>query len=314
MSEWQLNTTVAFFIFNRTNTTASVFEAIRRAAPPRLLVVADGPRPDRPGEAQKCAAAREIVARVDWPCEVLTNFSDLNLGCRRRVSSGLDWVFSLVEEAIILEDDCLPQPSFFRFCEELLEKYRHDDRIMIISGDNFQFGRRRSNDSYYFSRYAHIWGWACWRRSWQRYDPEMRLWPEIKDGGWLNDYYGQSDAARFWGMTFEDAYNGKIDAWSHQLTFACLVNHALCIVPSVNLIANIGFQADATHTKVECKLSDLPTEPMPFPLRHPPYLLRDAWADRRTEKDQFVLPSLPARVLRALTCICRRIAKRCLAW
>ena len=155
---WQLTTPVVFVIFNRPDTTAKVFEAIRQAKPPKLLVIADGARIDKPGEAKKCAAARAIINQVDWQCEVLTNYSDVNLGCRKRVSSGLDWVFEQVEEAIILEDDCLPHPTFFRYCQELLEKYRDDEHIMMISGNNFQFGRKRNEYSYYFSHYSHIWG------------------------------------------------------------------------------------------------------------------------------------------------------------
>jgi hypothetical protein len=165
MADFQLTTPVAFLIFNRPDTTAKVFEAIRQAKPPKLLVVADGPRPDRPDDIEKCKAARGVVEQVDWDCEVLRNYSDVNLGCKKRVSSGLDWVFNTVEEEIILEDDCLPHPTFFRFCEELLDYYRHDERIMVISGDNFQFGRNCTEYSYYFSRYNHCWGWSTWRRS-----------------------------------------------------------------------------------------------------------------------------------------------------
>ncbi|MFM7711944.1 MAG: glycosyltransferase family 2 protein, partial [Microcystis sp.] len=141
------------------DTTARVFEAIRQAKPPKLLVVADGPRADRADDIEKCKAARAIIEGVDWDCEVLTNYSDVNLGCKNRVSSGLNWVFDTVEEAIILEDDCVPDPTFFRFCEELLEYYRHDQRIMVISGNNFQFGKKRTGYSYYFSVYTHCWGW-----------------------------------------------------------------------------------------------------------------------------------------------------------
>jgi len=307
MHEWHLQTAVAFFIFNRPDTTVRVFEAIRAAAPPRLFLVADGPRRDRAGEAERCAAVRDIVAAVDWPCEVLTNFSDENLGCRARVSSGLDWVFSLVEEAIILEDDCLPHPTFFRFCDELLERYRHDDGIMMISGDNFQFGRRRSGDSYYFSRYPHVWGWATWRRSWGRcYDETMRLWPEIRDGGWLGDYFRDKDTCRFWEMLYGETYSGKINAWSPVFAFGGVVNGCLSIVPAVNLISNIGFGGGATHTTGHCRLAEIPTEAMEFPLRHPSHRVRDARADRRTEKEQFTIPSVPVRAMRAAVYLCRR--------
>ena len=299
MSTWQLSTPVAFFIFNRPDTTGRVFEAIRRARPARLLVVADGPRPGRGGEAEKCAAARAIIDGVDWPCEVSLDFSDENLGCRRRVSSGLDWVFGLVEEAVILEDDCLPHPTFFRYCEELLEKYRDDDRVMMISGDNFQFGARRTGDSYYFSRYPHVWGWASWRRSWESYDVDMKIWPQIRDEGWLEEYFGDGNS-RYWREVFQAVYRGGMSCWAHQFTFACMVHHRLCILPAVNLVSNIGFGADATHTTGQGKLSGMRTEAMQFPLQHPPHMIRDARADRRTEKDQFQLLTIAARLRRLL--------------
>lgn len=199
MSSWQLKTPIAFIIFNRPDTTARVFAEIAKAKPPKLLVVADGARSNRQGEAEKVAATRAIIEQVNWPCEVITNFSDKNLGCKNRVSTGIDWVFEQVPEAIILEDDCLPDPSFFRFCEEMLEKYRDDQRIGMISGDNLQFGRRRNNDSYYFSRYVHIWGWASWRDKWQSsYDVRMKKWPEVRDGNWLVDMVRNKKEASVW--------------------------------------------------------------------------------------------------------------------
>ncbi|MEN2383889.1 MAG: hypothetical protein KA716_33360 [Gloeotrichia echinulata DEX184] len=158
-----LSTPIGFFIFNRPDLTAQVFEAIRQTKPHKLLVVADGPR--FPEEEEKCLKTREVIKSVDWDCEVLTNFSEINLGCKYRVYSGLDWVFSQVEEAIILEDDCLPTPSFFYFCQTLLQRYRDDERVMHISGNNFQFGQSRTPYSYYFSKYNHIWGWGILEKS-----------------------------------------------------------------------------------------------------------------------------------------------------
>ena len=124
MKNWQLNTPVAFLIFNRPHTTQRVFAEIAKARPPKLLVVADGPRNDRPGEAELCAQTRAIIDQVDWDCEVLTHYADKNMGCKKRIASGIDWVFTQVEEAIILEDDCLPEASFFQFCEENLAPAR----------------------------------------------------------------------------------------------------------------------------------------------------------------------------------------------
>lgn len=282
MPDWELNKPVAFIIFNRPDTTRKVFEAIRRARPPALLVVADGSRPDRPGEGELCAAARAVIEGVDWPCKVMKNYSDTNLGCKRRVSSGLDWVFDTVEEAIIVEDDCLPHPTFFRFCEELLERYRDDERVAMISGDNFQFGKRRTEYSYYFSIYPHIWGWASWRRTWNLYDVGMHTWPEIRDGGWLADIFSDGGTARYWSDIFERTYQNEIDTWDHQLTFSLCSRRSLIILPNINLVANIGFGAGASHTSGASFVANLPVDPMVFPLRHPPFMARDTVADRFT--------------------------------
>jgi len=274
-----VNKPVAFLIFNRPDTTARVFEAIRRARPPKLLVVADGPRAGRPGEAERCAAARRIIDGVDWPCEVLKSYSDTNLGCKRRVSSGLDWVFATVEEAVILEDDCLPHPTFFRFCEELLDRYRDDERVAMISGDNFQFGKRRTGYSYYFSIYPHIWGWASWRRMWKQYDVAMRSWPEIRDGGWLADIFGDGRTARYWSDIFERTYRNEIDTWDYQLAFSLWSRGGLTILPTVNLVSNIGFGEGASHTNRRNLVANIPSEAMALPLRHPPFMVRDIPAD-----------------------------------
>lgn len=283
MSDQQLRTAVVLLIFNRPDKTAVVFEAIRRARPPQLLVIADGPRRDRTGEADLCAASRAIIENVDWPCKVEQCYADENLGCRRRVSSGITWAFQQVEQAIILEDDCVPHFSFFRFCEELLERFDHDRRVMMISGDNFLGGRRRTNDSYYFSRYAHIWGWATWRRAWTHYDVTMSRWPVVRDGNWLLDMLGHPGLSAFWTETLDRVYRGEIDTWDFQWVFTCWLQGAYAVLPQCNLVTNIGFDDDATHTKAASVLSRIPAAKMGFPLRHPPFLIRDAEADRHTE-------------------------------
>jgi hypothetical protein len=268
-------------IFNRPEATRRVFAEIARARPPRLLVVADGPREGVEGEAAKCAEARAVIDSVNWDCEVLTNFAESNLGCKRRISSGLSWVFEKAEEAIVLEDDCLPAASFFPFCEELLERYRTDERVMMISGDNFQFGRQRTPYSYYFSRYVPIWGWASWRRAWRHYDVEMKLWPEWRETNCLQDILGQEEAAEYWRRIFELAYAGRIDTWDYQWAFACWAQNGLSVVPETNLVSNIGFGDTATHTQSgDNKMENLPTVELPFPLRHPPYLMRHSEADQ----------------------------------
>ncbi len=299
METWQLNTPVAFLIFNRPHTTERVFAEIARARPPKLLVVADGPRSDRPGEALLCAQTRAIVERIDWDCEVLTNFAEQNMGCKKRIASGIDWIFSQVPEAIILEDDCLPEQSFFRFCEEMLIRYRDDERVGMVSGGNLQFGRRRGDSSYYFSRYTHIWGWATWRRAWQHYDRDIELWPAFRQEGWVQQLFDRPGEQLYWEQSFELVHGSKLDTWDCSWTFASLLRGMLQIVPNVNLISNIGFGADATHTHVVGEHANMPTAPIDFPLAHPQFVLANTEADRFISEEQ-IAPSFFKRQLRRL--------------
>jgi hypothetical protein len=285
-----VKTPIALIIFNRPATTEKVFAAIRQARPPKLLVIADGPRSDRIGEAEKCAETRAIIDRVDWDCEVLTDYSEVNLGCKLRPATGIDWVFQHVEEAIILEDDCLPDPTFFTFCEELLEKYRDDTRIMAIAGSNFQFGRRRTTDSYYFSRYPHCWGWATWRRAWQYFDIDMQIWPKVRDGNWLQDILKDEAEVKFWQKNFQGVYDCTTNTvWDYQWTFACWIQNGLAILPNVNLISNIGFGIDATHSFGNSKLANMSVKAVELPLKHPDLLVRDTESDRYTNENIFAL-------------------------
>lgn len=280
---WRLQSPVAFFIFNRPEPTAAVFARIAAARPSKLLVVADGPRSDRPGEAQRCAAARAAVLdRIGWPCEVLTHFSEANLGCRRRVSSGLDWVFSQVESAIILEDDCLPDPSLFRFFDEMLTRYRDDERIMMISGFNpLRDGWKSASQQYHFSFCGSIWGWASWRRAWQFYDVDMRLWGSDEIRERVKDVLADPQIYASRLALYDKVKAGEIDTWDFQWSFARLIQSGLSVVPARNLIANIGFGADATHTKKSnAIMEDVPTVAMNFPLRYHEYVAVDREYDR----------------------------------
>jgi hypothetical protein len=292
---------IVFLIFNRPAVTARVFEAIRQAKPRQLLVVADGPRADRPGEAELCAATRKIAEAVDWPCQLLTHYSEQNLGCGRRISSGLDWAFGHVEEAVILEDDCLPDPSFFPFCAEMLARYRDDDRIMVISGDNFHGGRRRGEGDYFFSRYHHIWGWASWRRAWRHYDFALTSWPERRDRGWLAEITGDRLLRDYWRDCFDAVHQGRIDTWDYQWLFSAWTQKALCIAPNVNLIANIGFGPEATHTTQVNRRLLPPVGRLAFPLRHPKTVAPCPRAEAYEERQIFLRwrPRLK-RLLRAL--------------
>jgi hypothetical protein len=281
-------TPILFIIFNRPNVTSIVFNEIKKIKPSKLYIVADGPRSSKVGEKGGCEQTRMIVESIDWECEVHKNYSDVNLGCKKRVSSGIDWFFENVEEGIILEDDCLPNESFFKFCEEMLVKYRNEERIGMISGNNFQFGKVKNEYSYYFSRYSHIWGWATWRRAWNKYNVNIDSWPEIKKEGRLKKIFNSIKDVYYWSTIFEDVYNNKIDTWDYQWTFTCLINNYLSVMPSVNLITNIGFsQNDSTHTRRISKFSNMKSINLDFPLIEPSTIERSVESDKITQRDNY---------------------------
>jgi hypothetical protein len=279
---------VAMLVFNRPDETARVLAAVRAARPRRLLVVADGPRADRPGEAHRCAEVRALFDRVDWKCDVERDFAPVNRGCRGRVSSGLDWVFSRAEDAIVLEDDCEPHPSFFGFCDELLERYRDDPRVMAITGDNFQGGRRRGAGSYYFSRFMHVWGWASWRRAWAHYDVDMPSWGVGRDRHWLREYLGDRRAALIWEAIFNRARSGRINTWDYQWMYAIWSAGGVVATPNVNLVRNIGGGVDATHTVGD--VVEVDAQAIDFPLIHPASVERDREADEHVQRTRIRAP------------------------
>ena len=292
MTTKSFRTPILFLTFNRPDTTQAVFNEIRKAQPAQLFVATDAPRKDKPDDIEKCKKVLEIIQQVDWDCKLSIFSHEENVGGKIGITSAIDWFFSQVNEGIILEDDCVPDQSFFPFCQELLERYRDDERIMIISGNNFQFGKRRTDYSYYFSRYEHCWGYATWKRVWQLYDIKMKQWPLIRDGGWLNDILNDQNAVEYWTSIFEGTYRNEIYSYDYQLLFTCWVQGGLCINPNSNLVSNIGFGADATHTKDEGSvLANIPVFPMLFPLNHPPFIIRDDIADNFTEKKVFFIAS-----------------------
>ena len=268
-------------IYNRPHTTGQVFQQIRNSRPAKLLIIADGHRAGRPADVTLCAAARATVNNIDWDCEVLRNYSAFNMGCKQRVASGLDWVFNQVEEAIILEDDCLPHPTFFRYCQELLDRYRTYERIMSISGSNWQFGQQRTPYSYYLSRYFQPWGWAGWRRAWQYYDVNATLWPLLSNCKWLYSPTDSASEAAYWQRVFSKVYLKLEETWDYQNILAGRIQNGVTICPNVNLISNIGYGPGATHTFWEKGkvTSRLPTQGMDFPLNHPPFIMPDREAD-----------------------------------
>jgi hypothetical protein len=294
-----MHSPVLFLIFNRPDVTRRVFNAIRMARPPKLYIAADGPRMNKAGEAERCKEVQDIVSRVDWPCEVNKLIREDNLGCRLAISDALDWFFLQEPEGIILEDDCLPDPSFFQYCDELLERYRGNDRVGMISGCNFQSGIQRGEGSYYFSQFCHIWGWATWARAWKKYDVKISQWPELKHNDWLASRGFNGQERRHWEKAFDKVFNGKIDTWDHQWTLTCWINNMLAVMPNTNLISNIGFGESATHTVNKSIYANMTKSGMVLPLIHPPSVTADADADIYTSKRMFT-NSILWRIFRKL--------------
>ncbi len=243
-----LHTPVLFLIFNRPQKTKQVFEAIKQAQPIRLYVAADGARKDKAGEIDLCNTSREIIKQVDWPCEVKTLFREDNLGCKIAVSKGINWFFENEEAGIILEDDCLPNQSFFTFCQSMLLHYKNDERIMHIGGSNFQNEQIRGDGTYYFSAMNHIWGWATWRRAWSMYDIDMKGLENFINEGFLLNLYNKRSHQQMLKTMFTSVKNNKVNTWDYQWTFACYKNNGLSIVPNKNLVSNIGYDTDATNS------------------------------------------------------------------
>jgi glycosyltransferase involved in cell wall biosynthesis len=287
MTQQAIVTPVVLCVYNRPEKTQRVLDALKVAKPRHVLVIADGPKKDDATDSRLCKEVLQIIDGVDWDAKVDFNVSPVNLGCRKRIQTGLSWSFDLVEQAIILEDDCIPSSSFFPFCEELLQKYRDDKRVGLIGGANFQFGRDRLPESYYFSRYPLLWGWACWRRTWDIYDADLTSWNRDRDATWLSELLADPLATAYWTRIFDRVKSG-LDTWDYSLVFSCWRSNLLAIQPSQNMIENIGFGKEATHTlEIKSIFANIPAREINFPLNHPFGIERNVDCDAWTEQIAF---------------------------
>lgn len=283
-----LSTPVLLLIFNRPEHTRQVIARLRQVRPERLFVSADGPRPEKDGEAELCQSAREVIGTIDWPCDVQTRYLETNKGCREAVQTGIDWFFSQVEEGIILEDDCLPDLSFFDFCETLLPKFRKDHSVMHIGGYNpSPKDFKAVASSYVFSKYPLIWGWASWRRAWtqnrSRFEGLEAAWQNPDSP--LHALDRNPIANRYLMDKFIRVKTGDLNTWDYAWFYTLLCAEGLAIVPKVNLVENIGFDAAATHTGAKGFAANLTVQRMAFPLIHP--------------TDKRISPRLEARIFRS---------------
>lgn len=270
MSDFKLTTPVAFFTFNRLDSAQQVFERIRQAKPERLYLVSDGPRSNKEGEDKKVEEVRDyILSNIDWDCEVFKNFATANMGCGRRMASGISWVFEHEERAMFFEDDCVPDPSFFRYAQELLEKYADNDEVMLISGNNQIAYLDTIPGDYGFSHQANIWGWASWRSTWKDYDFDIKSWPENRKNPVWKEIYNRK--ARWTLLAeFDHVCNKAYDIWDYQFSYQIGLRKGYCIIPKYNLVSNVGFtNAEYTHTSSMPEWMDQSSRSMTFPINHP---------------------------------------------
>lgn len=276
-------TPVAVFLFNRPGCARQLLEAVSQQQPARLFIVADGPRDSHPDDASLCRASRAVFEHISWPCQVTRIYADKNMGCRNSIPHGLQQVFAAVEECIILEDDCIPQPSFFRFCTELLDTYRSSEQVMCISGHRVDGPNEPDGESYFFSKYPHIWGWATWRHQWAKFDLAMPEWKCLRETDWLRNILGSDAATTYWKRIF-DQMNEGMDTWDYALAYAGWRHGMLSVRPKVSMITNIGLQEKSTHGLFHAGLDPFaPAREMDFPLIHPKTIAADKDTENRIE-------------------------------
>lgn len=317
------STPVLLIAFNREEPARKVMEAIRQAKPPRLYFACDGARNEQ--EKERCAKVRALTSMVDWDCQVFTRFSEENLGVMMGESTAMDWFFENEPEGIILEDDTFPDPSFFRYCQELLEHHRNDDRVWCIMGNNLMpEWEHKNGDSYYYSAhgYGAYWGWAGWRRVWKKYDVHMKMWPAYRTSTQLLGHFRSKAEMTEALKLFGGQHEGAIRSWDYQMDFARILNRGVTCIPNVNLVRNIGFGADGTHTVSENdrRNKDDRTE-MAFPLVHPRTMMVDVDRDM-TYFERYIQPSLfrsfkdavknllPSKVDEAITPFLSKVQRR----
>lgn len=286
---------VLYIIFNRLDAVKLSFAAIRKAQPSVLYVAADGPRADVPGEAEACEAVRSwVLSNIDWPCSVHTYFQSVNCGCGHHPAGAISWMFEKERYGIILEDDCIASASFFVFAEEMLRKYECDSRFSIICGSNFDTSHQymAADSDYFFSKISYTWGWATWKRTWEKYDFTMRAWGHDNHRKLLKWLFDEKEYREYWRYIFDSTYkNQPQDLWDYQFFYLCYRTRQLAIVPNVNLVSNIGFGENATHTVEHSSKIGMPLFEMTSPFRHPSKVQANADYDRHVQ--EFCYGKLP---------------------
>ncbi|GAB3931388.1 hypothetical protein [Larkinella terrae] len=286
----QFDVPILFILFNRPHHARQVLDQIRRVQPRELFISIDGPRPHRPSDQEQVAECLALLDEIDWPCSVHRLIQEQNLGCKKAVSTAISWFFQQVEMGIILEDDCLPDLSFFTFCRENLRHHRNDATVMHIAGVNFQNGNWHGDGSYFYSKICHVWGWASWRRAWEKYDVGMASYPIFREQNRIADLFSDPQVQQYWIEAFDSVATGQVNSWAYPWVYTIWINNGLCICPNQNLISNIGFGGDATHTREDSELlANLPLEPL-IEINHPTFIIENILATEYSANHYFKKP------------------------
>lgn len=292
MNEYRVKTPIALVVFNRPEFTKQVFDVVKKAKPYKLYIIQDGAREENDSDVVRRKQVAEVFNAIDWDCDVKWNVSEVNLGCCKRPYTGFSWVFEQEETAIFLEDDCIPSLDYFKFCDYVLEKYKNDTRVMLVSGTNIQGTWKRENYSYHFSSLGGIHGWASWRRAWKYYDVEIKGW----DDPVIKSLVEQNMNKRLY-VSRQPVYDRlmgnseKSSAWDFQWGFARMIQNGLAIVPCENMIKNIGYCADSTHTtSAKCKEANIALGALKFPLVDPPFVMVDKEYDEKFIREALSRP------------------------
>lgn len=276
-----LDVPVLFIIFNRSDTAIQVLNQIRKAKPKKIYLFSDGPRKGRLNEENEVRATREKIEKsIDWNCELRLKYLEINIGPKYAIGYAVNWMFENEESGIVLEHDCLPNDSFFLFCSALLNKYRFNEKVMHITGNNFLFGRIPINTSYYFSNLSNpTWGWATWKRAWKHYDPDIAFYPEFVRNFGLERVVKSGRVKRYYKRIFDNLYKGKVDTWDYQWSLAIWNSQGVCITPAFNLVSNIGYDRKAINTiDPNEQFAAIPTFPLEI-LNHPDKMEVNGLAD-----------------------------------
>tara|TARA_B100000579_G_C22847174_1_gene865099 strand:+ start:1244 stop:2152 length:909 start_codon:yes stop_codon:yes gene_type:complete len=281
---------VAVIIFNRPNNTSKLLESLKLYKPEKLYVISDGPRKNFESDKEKVIQSRKIFEKIDWKCEVFYNNSVSNLGCRKRIISGLNWVFNKEEKTIILEDDCIPSKEFFDFMETMLNRYQRNKKISSVCGTTFLSDWKEEKNSYLYSKYCNVWGWATWKDRWQKIDFDLINLEKVKKTKFLKNYLGSFRAYVYWHWILNKVNNKKIDSWAYIWNFTNFVNEKLSIIPETNLLSNIGIGEDSSRTKslsYKYISSNESKNKMTFPLKYPANIILNTEYDLTVENTVF---------------------------